>query len=40
MLEAMIVADAAGHYDHLMDYSRAVTGATFFAPPMDWFKSG
>ncbi len=40
MLEAMIVADAAGHYDHLMDYSRAVTGATFFAPPMDWLKSG
>jgi putative iron-dependent peroxidase len=40
MLEAMIVADAAGHYDHLMDYSRAVTGATFFAPPIDWLKSG
>jgi putative iron-dependent peroxidase len=40
MLEAMIVADAAGHYDHLMDYSRAVTGAAFFAPPMDWLKSG
>ena len=40
MLEAMIVADAAGHYDHLMDYSRAVTGATFFAPPMDWLLDG
>jgi putative iron-dependent peroxidase len=40
MLEAMIVADAAGHYDHLMDYSRAVTGASFFAPPLEWLKSG
>ena len=35
MLEAMIVADADGHYDHLMDYTRAVTGATFFAPPLE-----
>lgn len=40
MLEAMIVADEAGHYDHLMDYSRAVTGAGFFAPPLEWLKSG
>jgi len=40
MLEAMIVADAAGHYDHLMDYSRAVTGASFFAPPLEWLQSG
>ncbi len=40
MLEAMIVADAAGRYDHLMDYSRAVTGASFFAPPREWLRSG
>lgn len=40
MLEAMIVADEAGHYDHLMDYTRAVTGAAFFAPPVDWLTSG
>jgi putative iron-dependent peroxidase len=40
MLEAMIVADAEGHYDHLMDYSRAVTGAAFFAPPLDWLLKG
>ncbi len=38
MLEAMIVADEAGHYDHLMDYSRAVTGARFFAPSRDWLE--
>ena len=38
MLEAMIVADGEGHYDHLMDYSRAVTGAAFFAPPLDWLE--
>ena len=36
MLEAMIVADGEGHYDHLMDYSRAVTGARFFVPAEDW----
>lgn len=39
MLEAMIVADAEGHYDHLMNFSRAVTGATFFAPPRDWLTA-
>jgi putative iron-dependent peroxidase len=39
MLKAMIVADSAGHYDHLMDYSHAVTGATFFAPPLDWLQA-
>lgn len=36
MLEAMIVADSDGNYDHLMDFSRAVTGCTFFAPAADW----
>ena len=40
MLEAMIVADDAGHYDHLMDYTRAVTGATFFAPPLETLATG
>lgn len=38
MLERMIVADDAGHYDHLMDYARAVTGAAFFAPARDWLE--
>jgi putative iron-dependent peroxidase len=36
MLEAMIVADSEGNYDHLTNFSRAVTGAIFFAPPRDW----
>ncbi|MBI3992652.1 MAG: Dyp-type peroxidase [Candidatus Lambdaproteobacteria bacterium] len=36
MLARMIHADAAGHYDHLMRYTRAVTGALCFAPPLDF----
>jgi putative iron-dependent peroxidase len=32
MLDRMIYADPDGHYDHLMDYTRAVTGCAFFAP--------
>ena len=39
MLEQMIVADKAGHYDHLLNFSRAVTGASFFAPPRDWLEA-
>lgn len=39
MLERMIVADESGHYDHLMAYSRAVTGANFFAPSRDWLAA-
>ncbi len=39
MLERMVVADGEGHYDHLLDYSRAVTGARFFAPPEDWLEA-
>ena len=39
MLEAMIIADGSGHYDHLLDYSRAVTGAAFFVPPIDWLTA-
>lgn len=40
MLSRMLIADDEGHYDHLMDYSRAVTGAAFFAPARDWLESG
>ena len=40
MLETMIVADGQGHYDHLMDFSRAVTGASFFVPARDWLEAG
>lgn len=32
MLDRMIYADQSGSYDHLMDYTRAVTGCAFFAP--------
>ena len=39
ILSRMLVADAEGHYDHLMNYSRAVTGAAFFAPARDWLES-
>jgi len=39
MLSRMLVADKEGHYDHLMNYSRAVTGAAFFAPARDWLGS-
>jgi len=39
MLERMIVPDADGPHDHLMDYTTAVTGASFFAPSLDFLKS-
>ena len=35
MLERMFVADADGVYDRLLDFSRAVTGANFFAPSLE-----
>lgn len=35
MLERMFVADAEGVYDRLLDFSRAVTGANFFAPSVE-----
>ncbi len=38
MLHEMILADRAGHYDHLMSHSRAVTGTRFFVPPQDWLR--
>ncbi|RAU21008.1 peroxidase [Paramagnetospirillum kuznetsovii] len=38
MLEAMVLADADGHYDHLLDFSRPVTGAAFFAPSLDLLR--
>jgi porphyrinogen peroxidase len=31
----MFVADADGVYDRLLDFSRAVTGAHFFAPSLE-----
>src|SRR5262249_30487090 len=35
MLQQMVVADADGHYDRLLDFSRPVTGTHFFAPSED-----
>ena len=35
MLQRMFVADAAGVYDRLLDFSRPVTGAHFFAPSLE-----
>ena len=39
MLDRMIYADSDGHYDHLMDYTRAVSGASFFVPSLDFLHS-
>ncbi len=36
MLDNMIHADSDGHYDHLMNYTQAVSGASFFAPSLDF----
>ena len=39
MLQSMINGDGEGHADHLLKYTRAVTGQAFFAPPLAWLKS-
>jgi putative iron-dependent peroxidase len=39
MLDHMIHADTDGHYDHLLDYTRAVTGCSFFSPSIDFLES-
>ncbi|OIR01994.1 putative deferrochelatase/peroxidase YfeX [mine drainage metagenome] len=38
MLEAMVRRDGQGHGDRLLDFSRAVTGAAFFAPSCDFLE--
>jgi putative iron-dependent peroxidase len=38
MLDRMMHADKEGHYDHLMDYTQAVSGASFFAPSRDFLR--
>ncbi|MGE5475053.1 MAG: Dyp-type peroxidase [Bacteroidales bacterium] len=35
MLEAMVLSDGAGHHDRLLDFTRAVTGASFFTPAVE-----
>lgn len=39
MLEAMVLRDGDGHYDRLLDFTRAVTGASFFTPSADFLES-
>jgi porphyrinogen peroxidase len=36
MLRRMFVGTPSGHYDHLLDYSKAVTGNLFFVPSADF----
>lgn len=36
MLERMVKADTGGHHDRLMDYTRPVTGASFFCPNLEF----
>ncbi len=38
MLEAMVRRDGQGHADRLLDFSRAVTGAAFFAPSQEFLQ--
>ncbi|MGY0219033.1 Dyp-type peroxidase [Endozoicomonadaceae bacterium StTr2] len=38
MLAAMMQSDAHGHYDHLMNYTTAVTGGEFFAPSIEFLQ--
>jgi putative iron-dependent peroxidase len=36
MLENMFVGTAEGHYDRILDFSTAVTGALYYAPTADF----
>jgi putative iron-dependent peroxidase len=33
MLERMFIGDPPGNYDRILDFSTAITGNLFFAPP-------
>jgi putative iron-dependent peroxidase len=39
MLRSMFIADPDGTYDRLLDYSDALTGATFFVPTRELLKA-
>jgi porphyrinogen peroxidase len=39
MLERMVLSSGDGHHDRLLDFTRAVTGAAFFAPSAEWLRS-
>lgn len=38
MLSSMYEGDGAGHFDHLLRHTRAVTGAAFFAPAIEFLQ--
>lgn len=38
MLENMFLGDPPGNYDRLLDFTTAVTGAQFFAPPVEFLE--
>ena len=38
MLQMMFQLDDEGNYDHLLNYSRPVNGASLFAPSVDFLK--
>lgn len=39
MLDRMIHSDEQGYYDHLLDYTQAVTGVSFFAPSAEFLRT-
>lgn len=39
ILRSMVMSDADGDYDHLLNYTSAETGAAFFAPSIDFLIS-
>jgi putative iron-dependent peroxidase len=36
MLRSMIYGDGHGNHDHLMQFTKALTGSSFFAPSLDF----
>ncbi|QSX36584.1 Dyp-type peroxidase [Shewanella sedimentimangrovi] len=39
MLQSMIQGDGAGNHDHLLHFTKAMTGSSFFAPSLDFMAS-
>ena len=39
MLKSMIQGDGEGHYDHMLKYTEAQTGAAFFAPSLNFLAA-
>ncbi|ABL98878.1 Dyp-type peroxidase [Shewanella amazonensis] len=40
MLHSMVHGDGEGNHDHLMHFTRALTGSSFFAPSLDYLLQG